>query len=121
MTAPLDPAPPPKPRKRWMALSILAVLVVVGVIAGFLYWEHARQFESTDDAFVDGNVIPVSAQIAGRIQTVLVDDNQQVTAGQKLAELDPTDFRTRVDQAQAAVEAAEARVAAAKANVELVT
>ena len=88
MTAPLDPAPPPKPRKRYIALSVLLLVIIGGGIAGYVYWLHARQFEETDDAYVDGNVVPVSSQVAGRIKTVLVDDNQNVTAGQKLAEIE---------------------------------
>jgi len=124
MTAPLDtvtPAPPRNgPRKRVIALMVFLVILVLAGIGGTLYWRYARQFEETDDAFVDGNIVPVSPQIAGRISKVDVMENQDVAAGALLAEIDPTDFVTRVQQAQAEVEAAQARAETAVANVELV-
>ena len=74
-------APPPRPRKRWIALSVLGILFLGGAIAGTLYWLHARQFESTDDAFVDGNVVAISPQVAGRIKAVHILDNQDRQCG----------------------------------------
>jgi membrane fusion protein (multidrug efflux system) len=106
-------------RKRWIALTVLGVLIVLGGIVGVLYWLHARQFEKTDDAFVDGNLTQVSAQIAGRIQRVMVSDNQDVSAGEVIAEIDPMDFVTRVERAKAALAAAQARVATAQTAVAL--
>ena len=68
MTAPLDPAPPREgPRKRAIALGIFFVILVLAGIGGFIYWRYSRQFEETDDAFVDGNIVSVSPQISGRI------------------------------------------------------
>ncbi len=120
MTAPLDPAPPQRSRKRWIALSILGVVLIIGAIGGVLYWLHARKFETTDDAYVDGDVVTVSPQVAGRIKTVLVNDNQDVAAGDLIAEIDKTDFVTRVKQLEAALEAAKARVDVARTNIDLV-
>lgn len=57
--------------------------------------------ESTDDAFVEADVVPISARISGHVARVLVQDNQPVKAGDALAEIDPNDFQTRVDQSRA--------------------
>jgi membrane fusion protein, multidrug efflux system len=121
MTSPIDvPAPRERPRKRAIALMVFLVILVLAGIAGVIYWRHARQFEETDDAFVDGNIVAVSPQVGGRIGKVHVKDNQDVTAGEVLAEMDPTDYQTRVQQQQAALEAAQRRADAAAANLELV-
>lgn len=72
---------------------------------------------STDDAFVEAHVIPVSAMVSGRVARVLVDDNQAVTAGSVLAEIDPRDFQTRLDQARGKV--ASDRAEAAKTEADL--
>src|SRR3982750_2815287 len=102
-------AAPQQPRsKRWMALSIFGVVLCVGAVAGVLYWMHARQFEETDDAAIDGNMVTVSPQVAGRISAVLVEDNDDVPAGKVIAEIDATDFITHVAQSRAALESAEA-------------
>ena len=121
MTAPLDPSPPPpKTKKRVIALSVFLVLLVIGGIGGFVYWLHASQFEETDDAFVDGNIVTVSPQIAGRVKNVNVRDNQDVAAGDLLVEIDSTDLTTSVSQSTAALRAAESKLEAARTNVELV-
>jgi len=72
---------------------------------------------STDDAFVEAHVIPVSAMVSGHVVRVLVDDNQIVKAGAVLAEIDPRDFQTRLDQARGKV--ASDRAEAAKTEADL--
>src|SRR5689334_8916037 len=102
MTAPLDPSPqPPKTRKRTIALLVFLGVAVLAGIGGFIYWRHAKQFEETDDAFVDGNIVTVSPQIAGRVGKVYVKDNQDVKAGDMLVEIDATDYQNAVAQAKA--------------------
>ncbi len=124
------PPPPPRPpaprrrlrargRKRWVALSVLLVILVLGGIYGIRYWLDARQYESTDDAIIDGSLAPASAQIAGRVKTVFIHDNQDIAAGEPIAEIDPTDFQTKVSQAQAMLASAQAREQAAQTSVQL--
>ena len=89
---------------------MLATLVTAGV----LYWLHSRHFETTDDAFIDGNISQVSARIAGRVTRIAFQDNQEVKAGQVLVELDPRDYQVKLDQvisqrAQAQAQAGQAR------------
>jgi membrane fusion protein (multidrug efflux system) len=77
-------------RKRTIRFVVLAVVVVALIAAIPIYAYYAAR-ESTDDAQVDGHLIPISARINGTIISVLVNDNQQVKAGQELVRLDPAD------------------------------
>ena len=65
-------------------------LIVVGIIAGIAWYLHARHYESTDDAFIDGRPVLVSPQVTGNIVSVNVTDNQIVKSGDLLATIDPT-------------------------------
>lgn len=103
----------PKPQRRFIIIGVVAVLVVVGL----LWWWHSTFYEDTDDAQVSGHLIQISARIAGHVIKVNVDENQYVNAGTDIAELDPTDFQTTVNQDQANLEAAEASYEAAQVNV----
>jgi membrane fusion protein (multidrug efflux system) len=73
---------------------------------GIGYYVHSLSFESTDDAFIEGHIAPVSSRVAGHVAKVCVDDNQLVKQGELLAELDPSDFETRLAAAEAALQAA---------------
>jgi membrane fusion protein (multidrug efflux system) len=99
------------------ALIGLLVLAVMGVVVGgVLIWRHTRSHASTDDAFIDVVAEQASAQVAGRVTQVLVDDNQDVKAGQVIVEIDPADFQSRLDQAEATQAQAEAQQAQAQAQ-----
>jgi membrane fusion protein, multidrug efflux system len=109
-------ARPRPPRRQWLiALGIL--LAVAAVVGGARWWQVARNWVSTDDAFIDVHVVQISPQVAGRVQTVLVDDNQEVRAGQPLVEIDPADFQARLDQALANQQSAGGQLAQAKAQL----
>src|SRR5882672_216047 len=85
-------------------IGAIIVLLVVGII-GMRYWLYARSHETTDDAFVDGHIIQVSTKASGYVAKVYVTDNQQVKAGDLLAELDARDYEAKVTQAKAALDA----------------
>ncbi|HZG21334.1 MAG TPA: HlyD family efflux transporter periplasmic adaptor subunit [Herbaspirillum sp.] len=90
--------------KRKRQLILLTLLLLVIAVACFLYWFlHARFFEETDDAYVGGNVVQISAQVGGTVVAVKADDTQIVKAGQPLVALDAADTRLALDQAQAAL------------------
>src|SRR3984957_4812631 len=89
---------------RWRrpVLIGLGVTAAIAVItAGVTYWLHARHFESTDDAFVDGYVTQMAPQVAGRVTSLKFVDNEHVQAGQTLVLIDSRDYRVRLDQAKA--------------------
>ncbi len=115
--------PPPRRRRltprRLVAGVVLAALALTGAIYGIAWWRHARDHVSTDDAYVTGRIAPVSARVAGHVAAVLVDDNQDVQAGDVLVRLDPRDYEVALAQARAAVEAARADLRNATVNVPL--
>ena len=94
-----------------------AVLVVVVVVGGVLWWLHARQFESTDDAFIDTHVVRIAPQLAGQVIAVLIDDNQSVEQGQPLLVINPSDAEAAVASAQAVGVQAAAEATNARAQV----
>jgi membrane fusion protein (multidrug efflux system) len=84
-----------------------------------LYWLHARQYEDTDDAQVDGHIHPISARISGTVVAVnpQVEENKYVAAGTLLVEIDPADFKAAVASAQADADRLRASAAASGADV----
>jgi membrane fusion protein (multidrug efflux system) len=99
-------------------LIVGGVLLVVALGLGVRYYLYATTHESTDDAFIDGNIGPISPRVAGHVLRVAVRDNQQVSNGDLLAELDPRDFNARLAQARASFNEAVSRKNAATLNVE---
>jgi membrane fusion protein (multidrug efflux system) len=91
-------------KKAALAAAGLGALVAAGVFAQHWY-TVGRFIESTDDAYVGGNVTAISPRVAGFVQSVLVTDNQFVKAGQPLVKLDPADFEASLRHAQAVLQA----------------
>jgi membrane fusion protein (multidrug efflux system) len=92
------------------------------VLAGFLVlWLVTRNQETTDDAFIESNVVQISPHVAGYVTRVLVNDNQWVKAGDVLAEIDARDYELRVKQAEAMLAASQARHGAAEQDLSVVT
>jgi len=102
-----------KPHVRWYLLGVVLVLIVGGIFA----YRYFSSYESTDDAEVDGHLMPLSARISGYVSKVNVDDNQYVTAGTVLVEIDPKDFQVAVDQARASLADVQASAEALNLNV----
>ena len=87
-------------RKRWLMIAI-GGFAVIGVVWG-LYWALAlRYVQSTDDAYVSGNVVQITPQISGTVVAITADDTQFVKAGQTLVRLDEADSKVALDQAEA--------------------
>lgn len=106
-----------------MSRRLLVPVGVVVAVAALAWaaqaWWWSRTHVSTDDAYVEGTVTPVSAKVAGHVVELLVQDNQPVRAGDLILRIDPRDYRARRDQAQASVAVARADLAAARAEVPL--
>jgi membrane fusion protein (multidrug efflux system) len=107
------------PRRKRAIRFIILALVVVGIIVAIPIYAYYSVRESTDDAQVDGHVIPISPRISGTIITVLVNDNEQVKAGQELVRLDPADFQVALQQARAQLATAQANTTESSVNVPL--
>jgi membrane fusion protein, multidrug efflux system len=105
-------------RDHAIAFGVSAVLLVAILVAGLVWWLNSRHYESTDDAFVDGRPVAISALVAGSITGVLVTDNQLVPAGTVLARIDDRDYLASQAQAKAQIEQAQAGIANTAAQVE---
>ncbi|MGH8851434.1 MAG: efflux RND transporter periplasmic adaptor subunit [Casimicrobiaceae bacterium] len=87
-------------RKRWLAIAV-GGFAAAGLVWG-IYWALAlRYVQSTDDAYVSGNIVQVTPQISGTVVAIGADDTQFVEAGQTLVRLDEADSKVALDQAEA--------------------
>ncbi len=105
----------PNARRALLAAGVVAVVGILGA-----WWHFAGQ-ESTDDAQVDGHIVPIAARVGGTVQAVKVEDNQVVDAGAVLVEIDPKDYRIALARAEADYADAQAALAAAQAGVPITT
>ena len=103
-----------KPLLIWGGAAALVLLLVFGV--RYLIW--SSHHEETDDAYLTGHVHPISARITDTVQQVLIDDNQHVVEGQTLVILDPNDYKVRLDQAKALLDAAGRQADTADAAIQ---
>ena len=101
-TATPPPPHPPAVGTRGRNLKILACAVLLCAIgyASYWYWD-TRYFESTDDCYVDGDVVQITAEVPGTVIRLRADDTQYVARGQLLLELDPADADVAVSDAEA--------------------
>ena len=109
------PAAAPNPKRRMLLIG--AVLVAIAV--GAWFYLTSRNRVTSDDAQVDGHIVPIAAKISGSVAAVLVDDNVQVKAGDVLVRIDPRDYQARVDQERAALGVAESQARGAQVTVPL--
>jgi membrane fusion protein (multidrug efflux system) len=122
--APAGAAGVAKPTRRipWMLLAVIVVLVVLA--SALSYWFVVGRFvESTDDAYVGGDVTVMAPKVNGFVTDLLVHDNQHVQVGQVLIRLDARDYDARLAQARADVQSAQAAVTElqAKKSLQLAT
>jgi membrane fusion protein (multidrug efflux system) len=101
-TAPQADAAPQGNPNRKKALTAVVAVVVIGAIVYGIYWALVlNHFESTDNAYVQGNVVQITPQVVGTVVAINVDDTDHVKAGQVLVKLDPADAQVALDQAEA--------------------
>ena len=91
--------------------AILAIALAVGITVGWRGWVGAAGAQWTDDASLQADLTPLSAQVAGRVKAVPVEDFARVKAGQVLVEIDDAPFQVQLAQAEANVAAARASIA----------
>ena len=113
-------------RYRRGLISLARAVVIVGGIGlavvipmGWGEWSSRRADQMTDNAYIQADTTPISAQVAGRLRKLLVQDYQHVAAGDLLAEIDDSDYQAEVAKAVAAVSSAKAAIANIDSRVEL--
>ena len=90
---------------------------IVAAAIGLAVYLHYRGRVSTDDAEVDGHIVPMASKIYGTVAEVLIHDNEPVKAGQLLVRIDPRDYQAKLDQARAALQAAQSKAQGANVSV----
>ena len=110
------PAGASRGRVRWkmyltpLLVMALALAMLITITRNWNAWEGGKVEQVTDDAYVRGDLTPLSTKEPGIVRTVHVSDYQQVHKGDLLVELEDNDYQAQVDQASAAVEAAKAAI-----------
>ena len=79
-------------QKRRRPMLAAAATLIVSLAAGVYYFRFVLPYESTDNAFIEGNVIPMASQVPGRVAELLVKDNQAVKQGEVILKIDPRDY-----------------------------
>ena len=120
--------PPPGRRKRTVRLAVLLLALTGGVVGGGWYWSVGRFLQSTDNAYVQGDIAVLSAQVDGHVAAIRVTDNQAVRAGDTMIELDGATWRAALAQAEgslaetvAAIAVLQQQVAAQEAQIDVTT
>src|SRR5712671_701682 len=93
-----------------LLVVVLALAILITITRNWNAWEGGKVEQVTDDAYVRGDLTPLSTKVSGIVRSVDVADYQQVYKGDLLVELQDDDYRAQVDQAKAAVEAARAGI-----------
>ena len=88
-------------RRGPLAFALVLPLVLATAVGGYLYWDYAGRFQSTDDAFIAARNFSIAPKVSGYITAVPVTDNQHVAAGDVIARIDDRDYRVALDQAKA--------------------
>jgi membrane fusion protein (multidrug efflux system) len=116
-----EPHKPVNRRRKRTIRFVLLALLILAIVIGIPIYAYYSVRESTDDAQVDGHLVPVSSRIAGTVLEVLVNDNQPVRAGQELLKMDPADYQVAFDQAQAQLATSQANTLESQQNVPITT
>lgn len=107
--------PPAAPSKKKYVVPIVVIVALVALGFGLKAFLYSRVHESTDDAQVDGHIIPVLAKVGGYVSSVHVQDNDSVHAGDTLATIDADEYKVKVAQAEADLAAARFTVGSGRA------
>jgi len=96
---------------------LVIALILIGVVIAVWYYLRSQSYESTDNAFVDADIIQVSPRVAGQVLKVHVADNQHVNKGDVLVEIDPADYQARLAEAQGKLNDTLAKGTGAQSNL----
>lgn len=108
-----------RPPRNWKKLALMALVPLLVLFGGAIYWQGLQGKVSTDNAYVQQDKVSVSAEVGGPIIQVAVHENQQVKAGDLLFRVDPAPYRIQIAQADAAIANAQANAIALQNAPEL--
>jgi membrane fusion protein (multidrug efflux system) len=118
-TAPVTSAEPTNGKRRRILLLIALIFIVLGALWAVYWVLILSKRERTDDSYINGNKVVISAQVSGTVIAVLADDTQRVNAGQVLVRLEPVDADTNLSRASSALAQVVRQVRQQKATAEL--
>ena len=104
-------------RRKKIAVTIFAVVLILGAVTGYIYVQYKKTHITTDDAFIDGDIHTIASKVDGTVINIYVRDNQFVKKGDMLLELDPVDYEVKVKEAQSALGAEKAKLAEVDAKI----
>ena len=102
--------------KLYFGIPVVLIALVAG---GYYWWSQVRNFESTDNAYVEADISHISVKVPGYVTATFVTDNQHVKQGQLLAQLEDSQFAAKVAQSQASLSSAKAQGQTLNAQVDL--
>ncbi len=103
---------------RILKVALPVFVVAALLIGGYFYWQHEKRYPSTDDASIQAHVINIAPRVSGKVVAIYVHDQEHVTQGQKLFDLDPVPFQLTVDKAEANLDTTRQQIEAAGMAVE---
>jgi membrane fusion protein (multidrug efflux system) len=104
-------------RRHRLAAALGLLICAFAAAGGYLYWDYAQHFESTDDSFIAARQFALQPKVSGYITAVPVTDNQHVASGDVIARIDDRDYRIALDQANAQLTHDQAVLEQAKTNL----
>ena len=104
--------------RAYLPRIIIALILIVGGYFGYKAYRHSQEYETTDNAQIEGNSAPVLARVAGYVTSVNVDDYASVKQGQPLVTIDPQEYDVAMAQAEADYQQSEADLANARADLQ---
>jgi membrane fusion protein (multidrug efflux system) len=105
-------------RKKKIALSIFALVILLGLITGLIYIEYKKTHISTDDAFVEGTIHTIATRVPGTVLKIYVSDNQFVKKDSLLLELEDDLYRQSLEKAESALRAEQKKLKELEASIE---
>ncbi len=97
-----------RPEFKKKRVFVPIITIIIFIIFGIIYSIHNYYYKSTDDAFIEGNIITVAPRISGQVISLKADDNKNVKKGDLLLEIDPNDYKIKLKQSQSKLEEARA-------------
>jgi membrane fusion protein (multidrug efflux system) len=104
--------------KKKIAITIFAVVLILGIVTGYFYVQYKKTHITTDDAFIDSDIHTIASKVDGTVKNIYVKSNQFVKKGEILLELDSVDYDVKVKEAMAALDAEKAKLAETDAKIE---
>lgn len=109
----------PVQKRRWIRLAVMLSVPLLLLVGGFLYWQSLQGKVTTDNAYVQQDMVAVSAEVGGKIVEVFTHEDAQVKAGDLLFRIDPEPYQLQIAQANAAIASAQANVTALANSADL--